>query len=608
MISPAASPVPWTIELSPWKYIAGCLVAATGILLWGNTNPLPLWLLGAEVFTTIIGLFVLGSIRYRLHKNALTYGAALVVGATFWGVWWHDSAMRQQVAAEGWAPFWRALGHYALTFDGLDKIVHADTMLFILGLTLFVAVISQTRLLETVSFALLKRNRGAVVPTVAAITALVSFASGILDGVSMIGLTIRTLVIILFLARADSRAVIYSVLVSTVVTTVCGMWLAYGEPPNLIMKSNLHPHLDDMFFLRYCAPLAVASYLTVAWSLRLTLRGRRVLIEGLDVLDLHAADVRFLQASAHGEVPSSPVEYLENHVTQVREHEEALLERLRKGEPLGAALVAEAVPEDTRHKLLAGFVTSHLAHPLDRHYVLAAAGDIAAADRADNPVESALERTRQRRIYAQRIGGLAFVPFLGLLVWHAIDHQVPLFLASFAGFAVALVGIVSLPLMRRLALREARHEYAEYLFLFPLFLCITLLQTAGFFAQLQTLLHAGIGRLGISNVAFIQFFSATVLSALLDNNVVADFAARALVGLRVDWIHFFAMAQIAGYALGGCWTHIGSAQSVVAFAFVHRNIDEHFTPFQWIRLMTPVLATLFIVLTLFIYAEGLLVG
>jgi hypothetical protein len=28
-------------------------------------------------------------------------------------------------------------------------------------------------------------------------------------------------------------------MVCTVVTTVCGMWLAYGEPPNLIMKANL---------------------------------------------------------------------------------------------------------------------------------------------------------------------------------------------------------------------------------------------------------------------------------------------------------------------------------------------------------------------------------
>jgi hypothetical protein len=34
---------------------------------------------------------------------------------------------------------------------------------------------------------------GAILPTVIAVTAVVAFASGILDGVSMIGLTIRTL-------------------------------------------------------------------------------------------------------------------------------------------------------------------------------------------------------------------------------------------------------------------------------------------------------------------------------------------------------------------------------------------------------------------------------
>jgi Na+/H+ antiporter NhaD/arsenite permease-like protein len=125
--------------------------------------------------------------------------------------------------------------------------------------------------------------------------------------------------------------------------------------------------------------------------------------------------------------------------------------------------------------------------------------------------------------------------------------------------------------------------------------------------MLQGVLLGGIDTLGTSNVAFLQFAAATFLSATLDNNVVADFAARALIGLRIDWMHFFAMAQIAGYALGGCWTHIGSAQSVVAFAFIHREIDERFTPFDWIRLMTPVLATLFVLLGAIVYVEGLFI-
>lgn len=591
-----------TVELSPSKFLLGCVAAALAILVVAQFTRLPLMLLGVEVFLTIISLFIFGSIRYRLDKNALTYGAVLIVAATFWAVWWPDSVMRQTVAAEGPEPLMRTVAYHLFTLDGLDRIVHADTMLFILGLTFFVAVISQTRLLETLSFAILRATRGDLLRTIAAITGLVAFSSGILDGVSMIGLTIRTLVIILFLARADRTAVIFSVLISTVVTTVCGMWLAYGEPPNLIMKSNLHPHLDDLFFLRYCAPLAIASYIVVVLSLRRWLKGRRIALDQLDVIDVHAADFRFLQAERHGAV-LSPVEFVTAHPDLIPDLD-ALLARLRRGEPLGAAMVAEGLRPDVRQTVLGAFVAGELAATLDRHYVAAAAGDVVGADRADDPVEQALAETRKRRLQAQRIGGLAFIPFIGLLVWHAIDHDVRLFYASFAGFAVAFLGIVSLPRMRRLALTEARHEFAEYYFLFPLFLSITMLQTAGFFDVLKEVLQHGIHQLGASHVAWIQFASATFLSAILDNNVVADFAARALTDLDVTLMHYFAMAQIAGYALGGCWTHIGCAQSVVAYAFVQRNIQSDYTPFQWIRLMTPTLATLMALLTVFVYVEG----
>jgi Na+/H+ antiporter NhaD/arsenite permease-like protein len=595
-----------TVELSSAKFVAGCAATSLIVLAVGQVISLPVILLGIEVFLVVISLFIFGSIHYRLDKNALTYGAALVVAATFWCVWWPGSAMRQTVATEGIAPLLRTVAYYLFTLDGLDKIVHADTMLFILGLTYFVAVISQTRLLETLSFAILRAARGNLLQTVAAITAVVAFASGIVDGVSMIGLTIRTLVIILFLARAERTAVIFSVLISTVVTTVCGMWLAYGEPPNLIMKSNLHPHLDDAFFLRYCAPLAIVSYLVVVLSLWRWLKGRHVEVSKLDVLDVHAADLRFLQAERHGAVPS-PVEFVEEH-PDVLPDIEAVLTRLRRGEPLGAALVAEGVRSEVRQKILAAFATGELAATLDAHYVAAARGDAVGADPADDPLEQVLSTTRKRRLKAQWIGALAFIPFIGLLVWHAVDHDVRLFYASFAGFAVALLGIWSLPRMRRLALSEARHEFAEYYFLFPLFFSITLLQTAGFFDQLKLLLRYGIESIGAAHVAWIQFAAATFLSAILDNNVVADFAARALTDLDVTLMHYFAMAQIAGYALGGCWTHIGCAQSVVAYAFVQRNVDAAYTPFQWIRLMTPTLAALMAVLSLFVYAEGWLLG
>ena len=88
--------------------------------------------------------------------------------------------------------------------------------------------------------------------------------------------------------------------------------------------------------------------------------------------------------------------------------------------------------------------------------------------------------------------------------------------------------------MRALSLREASHEYAEYYFLFPLFLSITLLTKAGFFDQIQNVIRDGTESLGPSHVAFGHFVGTSLLSASLDNNVVADFASRALHGLPLS--------------------------------------------------------------------------
>jgi hypothetical protein len=158
--------------------------------------------------------------------------------------------------------------------------------------------------------------------------------------------------------------------------------------------------------------------------------------------------------------------------------------------------------------------------------------------------------------------------------------------------------------MRALALQEAHQEYAEYYFLFPLFVSITLLTTAGFFEGMQGLIRDGVGTVGQSHVAVAQFLGSTVLSAILDNNVVADFASRGISGFDTKALHLFAMAQIAGYALGGCWTHIGCAQSVVAFAFIQRDLDGHYTPWQWVKEMTPVIVKILVVMAAIIYAES----
>ncbi len=587
--------------LSGRVFVGVCAIGALALLAAGVVAPLPVWLLAAEVLATIVGLFVFGSFKYQIHKNALTYGMLLVIVATFARLpasTWHD-----EIARSGWGAWAQ---HHLLTFAGLDDLIHIDTMLFILGLTLFVSVIAQTRVLEGITFFVLRRNGGRILPTAIVVTAVVAITSGMLGGVSMIGLTIRTFVIILMLGAAPIGSIRYAVMVCTAVTTICGVWTAYGEPPNLIMKANLYPSLDNIFFFKYGVPVAVASFVAIAWQLKRRLGSLHVDLDNMDVLDANAEDVRFLQAARHGEV-MTPAELIEGH----REHlGEALasrvLDRMRLGESLGIAMIRADVPELDRKILLSHYVTDELADGLDRHYIYAQEGLDEQAFMAELAVDDALAATAYDRKWAQRIAAFALLPFFALLIIHGFVNEVPLFLASLAGFGAALPGIVKLPRMRRLALHEAKAEYAEYYFLFPLFLSITLLTSAGFFDVMETLVTRGIAVLGHSHVAFAQFAGSTVLSAILDNNIVADFASRGLHGLSLGVVKFFAMAQIAGYALGGCWTHIGCAQSVVAYAYIQRDVDRDYTPVRWIREMTPVIIQTMVLMAIIIYIEGAL--
>src|SRR5262249_8233024 len=159
----------------------------------------------------------------------------------------------------------------------------------------------------------------------------------------------------LMLAAAPQSSIRYAVMVCTAVTTICGVWFAYGEPPNLIMKANLTPHLTNGFFLYYCGPGGLASYLIIAWQLRLRLAGRRVDRERLDVIDANVEDVRFLQASRHGEV-LIPVELVEDFAGELNGRADAVLARLRGGEPFGLALVHEDVEVEQRRLLLGHYV------------------------------------------------------------------------------------------------------------------------------------------------------------------------------------------------------------------------------------------------------------
>jgi hypothetical protein len=298
------------------------------------------------------------------------------------------------------------------------------------------------------------------------------------------------------------------------------------------------------------------------------------------------------------------LEFIKEHEKSLGDYFHPLLKYMHEGVPFGEALVKAGIPQQKRRKMLGVFVSEEISEILDGCYLCEAEGDSQGKDRLVNKLKLFFADIKKQRIRTQWIGILSFIPFVGFLIWHAVNHRLPLFPASFAGFVVAFAGIFFISKMRRLALVEAGREFAEYLFLIPLFFCITLLQKTGFFNQITQFLHRGIETIGASQLALVQFGGATVLSAMLDNNVVADFAGRALQGIGVGFIHLFAMAQIAGYAVGGCWTHIGSAQSVVAYSFIRKEINEHFTPYQWIKAMTPVIIEIVILVTIIVYIEG----
>ena len=89
-----------TIQLSSRKFLIGCLAASACFFLLGKAgHTSPAWI-ATELILTILGLFFLGSFRYQLDKNALTYGMVMVIIGTFIPLWWPASTLKAAMAAE----------------------------------------------------------------------------------------------------------------------------------------------------------------------------------------------------------------------------------------------------------------------------------------------------------------------------------------------------------------------------------------------------------------------------------------------------------------------------------------------------------------------------
>src|SRR4029434_833454 len=134
--------------------------------------------------------------------------------------------------------------------------------------------------------------------------------------------------------------------------------------------------------------------------LRGSLAGRRIDLDAMDVLDANAEDVRFLQASRHGEV-LTPVELVEAHAPSLQGKAPEIVQRLQQGTSLGHSLVHANLPWETRELLLGHYVSEELAASLDRHYVLDVAGDEEGAMLAEQWVDATLAASAHARRRAQ---------------------------------------------------------------------------------------------------------------------------------------------------------------------------------------------------------------
>jgi hypothetical protein len=200
-------------------------------------------------------------------------------------------------------------------------------------------------------------------------------------------------------------------------------------------------------------------------------------------------------------------------------------------------MVRERVSPAVRQSLLGHLVSDDLAESLDRHYVQEAAGDHDGARRAEELVDRALASMARVRRRAQALGALALAPFVGLLVLHGI----PLFLASFAALPWRRSELSGFRTCAPWRGAMPGGNTPSTTSCFPLFLSVTLLSNAGFFARWQDLIRHGSETVGLPHVAFAQFLGCTVLSALLDHNVVADFASHGLHNLQTAALHIFAI-------------------------------------------------------------------
>lgn len=568
------------------------LLAAVAVMAWGLSAPLPFAVMPALVGALVLGLFML---EKPFGKDRVAWLMTIPVISAFLIFIWRRAASDHTFARWLFTESWRTV-----TWHDAQHAIHLDTLLFILSLSAFAEVFAQARVLESLIQRIMMRGNGRrnVYWLVSGLVVGTALIAGVLDGVSMIGLLMSMLLIVFRAAKVELRHQRNAMVYATFVATFCGAWLAFGEPPNLVMRAGVvNTHgvslLTDWFFLSYCGPPALLGLVVVCFFLR-HIKGE-IVWEHLDVFVQNDATVRFLQAMDHG-TALDPEAVVRLHLEGAQL--DSVLANLRSGMVLGKALVEAKIAREAQVQILGAFSGgADRGEALVDHY---------------DPEKSLLERkAAAQRFYkliynpamlrlkarGWAVGG--FVVFLVLLIAHTLHHSIPVWLAPIVGAMIGYVGLPRGP-MRRLVQHQALHQMKEYIFLPPLFLSISLLGETHFFESFQPVFQRLIEVHGTFLPAEVQLFATTFLSALADNNVVAGAGAQFLTGLPLHHTWVFAMSQIMGYALGGCLTSIGSAQSILAMAFIRSHIEPDFSPKGWLRSAMPMGIALFILTTIWI--------
>ena len=252
------------------------------------------------------------------------------------------------------------------------------------------------------------------------------------------------------------------------------------------MKANLYPHLGNALLPallragRHRQPISSSR-----WQLRADSSSGSAI--DLDEHGRHRRQRRGRAVSSGRRATAkvlTPVELVEGHAARSTDGKARDGHRrgLRRGESLGLALDrAKTCREPTRRLLLGHFVSEELADrprsPLRarrrgraRGGVPRRAGRRRGARQA--MAQSPAARAEDRRARARPVCRHADRCTASITRCRCFSRRSP-------GFSVACPAIASIPKMRALALREARPGYAEYYFLFPLFLSITLLTSGG---------------------------------------------------------------------------------------------------------------------------------